>query len=95
MSWFVVSCEGIAVDLTHEQFIYLFQATGWASSITGAMGAVASGPFAIALGIIGTVVKLYGAAITKLEKGNGMRFHIPWFAIYPAPSPLYVVPMPL
>jgi len=86
---------GISVELTHEQFVAIFQTTNWMSTFTGALGAVLSGPGAIVMGVLTTFIKIYGTVVRNLERGNGMRFHIPWFAIYPMQSPLYVIPIPL
>jgi len=86
---------GLSVDVTHDRFVSIFQATNYATAFTGALGFVLTGPAALAIGIIGTFIKVYGTALRTLEKGNGMRFHIPWFAIYPMPSPIYIIPIPL
>lgn len=69
---------GLTVDVSHERFETIFQSTNWVGALTGALGALLSGPSAIVVGVLSTFAKMYGTGLKRIEKGNGMRFHVPW-----------------
>ena len=45
--------------------------------------------------MVGTAIKTYGGILAKLDKGNGIKFLVPWIALYPFPNPIYVLPKPM
>jgi len=86
---------GISVDVNHEKFLSIVNSTNYATMMTGALGTFLSGPAGIVATVCGAFFKVYGTALRTIEKGNGIRFYIPWVAIYPFANPLFIVPFPL
>lgn len=86
---------GLTVDVSHQRYLQLLQVEDGSSILSGALSSVATGPYAALAALLAAATKLHSSVLRRIEAGNGVRFNVPWQALYPLPTPLWVVPAPL
>jgi len=85
---------GVAINVNHDK-LHQFMNVPNSTAFSAALASILTGPNAVAISALTMAIKLYSNMIRVMEKGNGIRFNVPWIAIYPIPTPVYIIPYPL
>eukprot|EP01116_Phalansterium_solitarium_P007940 TRINITY_DN2100_c0_g1_i3.p1 TRINITY_DN2100_c0_g1~~TRINITY_DN2100_c0_g1_i3.p1 ORF type:complete len:290 (-),score=100.15 TRINITY_DN2100_c0_g1_i3:519-1388(-) len=85
---------GISVEVPHAVLVSLLELASAASGVSGVASAFAGPQAKLLVTVLVAFVRVYSSVLEAMDRGNGVKFQIPWLAVYPLPQPLLIIPWP-
>ena len=89
---------GWQIDVSSADIDRAFAASNWINAfgtILGGQIAIAGEPNSAVLSVVCKFLAVYGTALRFLDRGQGVRFIVPYTAVFPVFNPLMILPLPI